>query len=140
VGYLSDNIVLAETPFIGLRNDGVLIVQEPDGDEEWFDLQTKAFLKKRSFVVKRLVQGSYKWNNNINDLEFVENNSVRFDHQYSDGHFMITSARLFKGDSTAPIMTLDYEYSKDWTLAKVSLVPKKQAKAGSSRRLASLMH
>jgi hypothetical protein len=119
IGYLSDNIVLAQRRFIALRRDGTHVLEEPNGNEILFDIK-REFVKQRNVVITRMAQGHYQWNDTKKDVEFVENHSVRFNHQFAEGRFVINSAQLFQKTDAAPILTVNYDYSKDWTLAKVS--------------------
>jgi hypothetical protein len=137
VGYISDNIVRVQPRFIGLRRDGVLIVNDSSGSELWFDLETRRFLKQRAAVVKRLVQGKYHWNDAQKDLEFVENNSVQFNQEFADGKFIVKSAQLFKKGTPAPVLTLNYQYTGDWMLAKVTSSERKEARTESGKRYAA---
>jgi hypothetical protein len=84
-----------------------------------------------------MAQGHYQWNDAQQDLEFVENHSVKFNHQFADGRFVVNSAQLFEKTHTEPILTVKYEYTKDWMLAKVSSSGRKEARTTSHQHLAS---
>jgi hypothetical protein len=137
VGYLSDNIVLAQRRFIALRRDGTHVLVDPNGNEIWFNLN-REFIKQRNVVITRMAQGHYQWNKAQQDLEFVENHSVKFNHEFGEGRFVVNSVQLFEKTRAVPSLTVNYEYTQDWMLAKVSVTGRKEARHELDEHFASI--
>ena len=120
LGYIYDAPNPLDREFIALRGDGVHILVDANGNEAWFNQQLE-FLKWRPLLVKAVIQGAYKWNDETEDIEFVANHTARLDYEFVDGGFRVTEASVLKQGLSTAIHRITYRYAEDSMLASASV-------------------
>ena len=119
LGYIYDAPNPLDREFIALRGDGVHILMDANGDEVWFN-QRLEVLKWRLFLVKAVIQGAYRWNNEVKDIEFVANHTARLDYEFANGNFRVAGASVHKKRLSTAIHRIAYRYAEESILASAT--------------------